>query len=757
MQPMDPASPKRPPAPSASPPPVADPVRWARDRIAALGLAPDAPLTPDLLERLTAQLDREKAALLQEAKDLIAHHHGALVTFRDQAAEATATTSRAQDELRAIQEQIFTGPNALAKQVRDTLREDAEARQREADLRLAQALLKRAVKIDALAKSSDQHAAAGSYALAAEHITLAARKAVRGAEKHPDLLVYRSARKVVTAQRAALAAAVLARAESCIAVADGGQRITVTLHRENVQFADLLAALVALEQSTESCLAGPLAGLDVLNRELVVDATLGEVTVSTRSTDGELDLPANLRRYADALALLLPPPLRATAGLAPCAALIQRYTRDVLLPRIPTSPAGLPAFSAFLGSSLDTESHFAALGLYNPAEREWSLAHFSVPRAYLAAQLHSVLARVRDLLIAPVSPETVAAAGFDEHGADDAAAVLADLPRRTALRAPLASKSPLLARGNALAFPSSAQISQTAVDVASVLDSLVAGARQVPGPDSAAEHAAHVAAVLDLYLMHTHARRRSGVGLREAMVAHNDAMFLADWCTKRCLVEAGEGEVWARALARAVPRLVQAAKDGFRRSLAARRSELVQGMRPLEGWFASGIVENRDAIAELLLQVGGEIKAQAVVLKDLIPPSLRLYWLGAMYDAALSHVLNEVLSWDDITAAESEELCSQLQTLLIPAHLFGAHDTGEDAGGIPWVPRFRAFRDTVEVLNLPLRAILDKLRAGRFRDSLAAREIAHLVAALFQDSDVRRAALAEIAEGVKSGLVRGSA
>jgi hypothetical protein len=113
------------------------------------------------------------------------------------------------------------------------------------------------------------------------------------------------------------------------------------------------------------------------------------------------------------------------------------------------------------------------------------------------------------------------------------------------------------------------------------------------------------------------------------------------------------------------------------------------------------------------------------------------------------HVLNEVFSWEDITAQESEEFCSLLQGLLVPAHLFTVSASQE----IDWVPHYRVFYDTVALLNLSFKEIMEQFRQGQYKQFKRS-QLVHLITALFQDSDLRRRNLEEINLGVDRLLTK---
>lgn len=90
-----------------------------------------------------------------------------------------------------------------------------------------------------------------------------------------------------------------------------------------------------------------------------------------------------------------------------------------------------------------------------------------------------------------------------------------------------------------------------------------------------------------------------------------------------------------------------------------------------------------------------------------------------------------------------------MQGLLVPAHMFKITDDNH----IEWVPHYKLFYDTVEMLNLSFKDIMTRFRRARYAHFKHA-HLVHLITALFQDSDLRRSNLAEINAGVQKKLVQ---
>ncbi|KNE66422.1 hypothetical protein AMAG_11560 [Allomyces macrogynus ATCC 38327] len=524
-------------------------------------------------------------------------------------------------------------------------------------------------------------------------------------------------------------------------VARSDIHVQIALQRDESRWSDILEALAVLDSSEHAIL--DLVRLDAVHRELRVeyfhdDGDEEEPRGVTIELLGQpADIVANVVAYAGVLARVLPAPSRVAVVQPIVLSLLETYSRDVLAVQLPTHPSGLPAFDERLRNSAAMETAFLDAGLV--ASVRDSLTTFDTRSRYFAKKLDVVLGAVRHLVSANDSDEV--AVPFAPR-ADTQSRIRASLDaiEPASSRILLTSRSALLSTVDPLRFPS-CLISRKAQQLVTFLDDLVAELADLPDSSWAPHQFALVERSLDLYLVSAaDAAARSSP--RAGVLAHNDAMFLSDWVAKQCLVDA-----YAGSLARHVAILEDHAKQVLSTQLFAQKSDMIALIKPVEVWFADLTLHRQDIEARFM-QVNRVLRQISDAIKPAVPAPLHLYSVGALYDTCLTHVLNEIFAWEDIIADESEELCSLLQGLLVPAHLFPVADDQQ----IEWVPHYRVFYDTVEMLNLSFKEIMDRFRARRYAEFRRG-QLIHLVQALFQDSELRRANLAEMMAGVEQGLV----
>ncbi|KAJ3360509.1 Centromere/kinetochore protein zw10 [Allomyces javanicus] len=700
-------------------------------------------LTLDHVEATLAHLANEKAALLKECTALLDEHAAELgreVAVLDQVEKEAVELV---GDVDTIKERMF-GDNGLAHQIQATLSERASQKQRELEIDGALYRMKRAERarcrtiaqlLDQSTTSSRNHV----YLDAALAMKEAQRKADRGAAKWPDLVLYRNVAKHVANMRAKLVADLEALARAHVTRSD--IHVQIAFQRDASRWSDVLEALATLGSPVHAIT--DLVWLDAVHRDLRVEYfhDRGEeeepAGVTIELLDQPTDIVANVVAYAGVLARVLPAPSRAAVVQPIVLSLLETYSRDVLAVQLPTHPSGLPAFDELLRNSVAMAAAFIDAGL--AASVLDSLTTFDTKSRYFAKKLGVVLGVVRHLVTANDSDEVAVPFAPSADTQSRIRAAL-DATEPASSRISLTSRSTLLSTVDPLRFPS-CLISRKVQQLVTFLDELVAELADFPDSSWAPHQYALVERSLDLYLVSaadTAARQQPRAGV----LAHNDAMFLSDWVAKQCLVDAHAGS-----LALHVAVLEDHAKQALSAQLFAQKSDMVALIKPVEVWFADLTLHRQDIEARFL-QVNRVLRQISDAIKPAVPAPLHLYFIGALYDTCLTHVLNEIFAWEDITADESEELCSLLQGLLVPAHLFAVADDQQ----IEWVSHYRVFYDTVETLNLSFKEIMDRFRARRYAQFRRG-QLMHLVQALFQDSELRRANLAEMMAGVEQGLV----
>ncbi|KNE65322.1 hypothetical protein AMAG_10963 [Allomyces macrogynus ATCC 38327] len=721
--------------------------KWASQQFSARQWAdnqqePAAILTLDHVEATLAHLANEKAALLKECAALLDQHAAELgreVAVLDQVEREAVELIGNVD---AIKERLF-GDNGLAHQIRATLSERASQKQRELEIDGALHRMKRAERARrAIAQLLDQsatHSRNHAYLDAALVMKEAQRKADRGSAKWPDLVLYRNVAKHVANLRTKLVTDLEALARAHVARSD--IHVQITFQREESRWTDVLEALAVLVSSVHGIT--DLVRLDAVHRELRVeyfhDGGDGEEPggVTIELLDQPTDIVANVVNYAGVLARVLPAPSRVAVVQPIMLSLLETYSLDVLAVQLPTHPTGLPAFNELLRNSVTMEMAFVDAGLAVSVPD--SLTIFDTKSRYFAKKLGVVLGAMRRLVTVN-DPEEVAAPLAPSPVTQSRIRAALDAIEPASSHISLTSRSALLSTVDPLRFPS-CLVSRKVQQLVAFLDDLVTELADLPDSSWVPHQYALVERSLDLYLVFT-ADAAARQQPHASVLAHNDAMFLSDWVAKQCLVDARAGS-----LARHVAVIEDHAKKVLSAQLFAQKSDMVALIKPVEVWFADLTLHRQDIEARFL-QVNRVLRQISDAIKPAVPAPLHIYFVGALYDTCLTHVLNEIFAWEDITADESEELCSLLQGLLVPAHLFAMADDHQ----IEWVPHYRVFYDTVELLNLSFKEIMNRFRARRYAQFQRG-QLMHLVQALFQDSELRRANLAEMMVGVEQGLV----
>ncbi|ORZ41443.1 hypothetical protein BCR44DRAFT_1006666 [Catenaria anguillulae PL171] len=495
--------------------------------------------------------------------------------------------------------------------------------------------------------------------------------------------------------------------------------------------------------------------LDLLSHPFVVSHDAASVTftlearIPAQSPDAIL---AGLRAYAYALASSVP--TQVTRDILDT--VVDQAVKQFLPKHVPESSAGLQDFSSLFDQFQSLATDLANRSLVSPSSLS-AISSFSPQEAFALHRQELILAQTRAKLLKvnPTQLEFIPCPALVD--ADTIARVTQHIqeinPSTTSPPVTLTSKSLLLTRADPLSLPASMPIPTY---IHEFTQALIHEWSLATAANTTATDLSLVTSMLDMFLLHTRstylATVRRPVPPRSVALAHNACMCVADVVTRLCLTCA---PTWHPAMARQIARTLQLAKDIVRAHVSVTKSDLVKLLAPLDPLWID-VVRNRDRVQAILLGVVERIKREADALKPVAPLSIRYYMLGAVYDAALHSLLNELYAWSDISAAESEELCSLLQTLLIPGHHFAAAPgaaAAAAAGELAWAPHYAAHHAVVELLNLSLREIMDRFRARRYAASLTVDQLTRLVVALFQDSDVRSGALAEMAGGVRLGLL----
>lgn len=134
---------------------------------------------------------------------------------------------------------------------------------------------------------------------------------------------------------------------------------------------------------------------------------------------------------------------------------------------------------------------------------------------------------------------------------------------------------------------------------------------------------------------------------------------------------------------------------------------------------------------------------------DVLPITSYLEAVGSLLNSVLEHVIKSVVGMEDIASTLSEELAQVFEKVVDQAvNIFDIPSSSSDARVLvsDHVPKWRKFCELKDLLRFNLREVMDRWADGR--GPLAAcflpDELKRLIRALFQNTDRRAAALAQI-------------
>lgn len=134
---------------------------------------------------------------------------------------------------------------------------------------------------------------------------------------------------------------------------------------------------------------------------------------------------------------------------------------------------------------------------------------------------------------------------------------------------------------------------------------------------------------------------------------------------------------------------------------------------------------------------------------DVLPVTSYLEAVGSLLNSVLEHVIKSVVSMEDIASTLSEELAQVFEKVAdqavgifdVPGYPADARVLAADSVG-----KWRKFCELKQLLRFNLREVMDRWADGRgpLASCFAADELKKLIRALFQNTDRRAAALAQI-------------
>ncbi|EDO33366.1 predicted protein [Nematostella vectensis] len=173
--------------------------------------------------------------------------------------------------------------------------------------------------------------------------------------------------------------------------------------------------------------------------------------------------------------------------------------------------------------------------------------------------------------------------------------------------------------------------------------------------------------------------------------------------------------------------------------LKRQRSQLLSTIRAAEG-FADANEDHRSSqIERALKQVLHQLSHLSKIWKGVLPEDLYYHSLGALLDAVIQEITNEVLKLEDLSSDEAHQLNFLLNVVINKApELFPDPSTA--------IPHWSRYSQLISILESSLQEITDSWGNGNgpLAQDFSAGEIRNLIRALFQNTDRRAAALAKI-------------
>jgi len=182
--------------------------------------------------------------------------------------------------------------------------------------------------------------------------------------------------------------------------------------------------------------------------------------------------------------------------------------------------------------------------------------------------------------------------------------------------------------------------------------------------------------------------------------------------------------------------------DGAERQKQKVDTILVDGA---QGFLDSADQARYDECEAALIQVLNEIRHLASKLKGLLPKSKYYSVVGSVTEAALSRVLDDMLTLGDIPEVESHRLSELCRILNALEGLF-VEDHNQSSFALAYVPSWLKFSYLSELLEASMADITYLFEVGALVD-FSTDELVRLVQALFADTNLRTTTINKILAG----------
>ncbi|KZV65179.1 hypothetical protein PENSPDRAFT_655986 [Peniophora sp. CONT] len=224
---------------------------------------------------------------------------------------------------------------------------------------------------------------------------------------------------------------------------------------------------------------------------------------------------------------------------------------------------------------------------------------------------------------------------------------------------------------------------------------------------------------------------RTKGGRDEGMLRSNDCVYLAVWARSRNMAELADtlealGSVW------------------FDDAIDVEEQKLLDVLAEAEGFIDTAEQETFDACEGIVASVLSMIRDAGRRWKNILTKQRYFTATGALVDAALARVLEDVLALPDITEDESHRLSELCRVMNALEGLFiDAEDPEQPSRVVAHVPSWLKFSYLSELLEASLADVDYLFNEGALVD-FERDELVRLVRALFAESPARETLVARI-------------
>ncbi|XP_032905822.1 centromere/kinetochore protein zw10 homolog isoform X3 [Amblyraja radiata] len=201
-----------------------------------------------------------------------------------------------------------------------------------------------------------------------------------------------------------------------------------------------------------------------------------------------------------------------------------------------------------------------------------------------------------------------------------------------------------------------------------------------------------------------------------------------------------------------VPSFRRLGTECFLAQLRTQRDELLERLSTARNLSSLEDADNYSAANKAVRQVIHQLKRLGKVWQDVLPVHIYCKALGTLLNTAITDIVNKITMLEDITSESADGLYALCRTILeegpgIFQPLLEESKNKTFQEEIPiYVPKWLKFQELMMVLQANLQELLDRWTDGKgpFAAEFSPIEAKNLIRALFQNTERRAAALAEI-------------